>query len=477
MEEVNDYKLFKSLGKGSFGEVYLTQKKNNPKLFAMKKIPIKKLKNEKDEFSKYLENEINIMQQLNHENIIKLYEKIEKPDYMYLVMDYINGGSLLNYLTKYKLLHGSPFPQKMIQYFVKQIVQGLIYIHSKNIIHRDIKLENILLHYPPNIKKENRDYTHAQIKIIDFGLSTQIKINGKFGAKSVVGSPIYMDPIILQKYKKAGGLKKFKFYDEKADIWSLGAITYEMLTGENLFKAKNLPELMNKVEKGNYFLEVKELSSEIISFLNSMLQYDPDKRLSSVELAKHQFLVTNPEHFHKADISRIEKKVDDKGILTINIFNNSTIQGLFPFKPGQLCTSLNMNLHKINEENEEIESKPKEEKNKEYKVKFEVQRIDNIRENINFNLYFLVKENHIMQHSVNLKIENNLHDEWIWNIDDNDWRNIDINNENFLITIELNNASNKNKVLFNAEVIKLGKPIFFTAKNFIKFTLTPLKEK
>ena len=476
MEEVNDYKLFKSLGKGSFGEVYLTQKNNNPKLYAIKKIPRKNLKKD-DEFSKYLKNEINIMQQLDHENIIKFYEKIEKPDYTYLVMDYINGGSLLSYLTKYKLLHGSPFPQKMIQYFVKQIVQGLIYIHSKNIIHRDLKLENILLHFPPNIPKENRDYIHAQIKIIDFGLSTQIKKDGKFGAKSVVGSPIYMDPIILQKYKKAGGLKKFKFYDEKADIWSLGAITYEMLTGENLFKAKNINELMNQVEKGNYFLEVKELSSEIISFLNCMLQYDPDKRLSSVELAKHQFLITNPEHFQKADISRIEKKVD-KGILTINIFNNNTIQGLFPFKPGKLCTSLDMNLDKIIEEKEDIELKPKEEKenNKEYKVKFEVQRIDNLKENTNFNLYFLVKENHIMQHFVNLKKENNLYDEWIWNIDDNDFRNIDNNNENFIITMDLNYQNKINKVIYNAEVIKLGKPIFFTAKNFIKFTLTPLKE-
>ena len=162
-----------------------------------------------------------------------------------------------------------------------QIVDGLVYIHSKNIIHRDIKLENILLDFPPNIKTENRDYTQATVKIIDFGLSTQLQ--GKKGdlAKSVVGSPIYMDPIIIQKYKEAGGIQKFKFYDEKADIWSLGAITYEMLTGRNLFKAKNLKDLINKIDIGNYFLDVKDLSCEMISFLNCMLQYYPKKRLSA----------------------------------------------------------------------------------------------------------------------------------------------------------------------------------------------------
>ena len=280
------------------------------------------------------------MRQLDHPNIIKLYDVKDKNEHKYLVMDYINGGSLSEFFKNYKFLYGSPFPQKMIQYFVKQIVQGLIYIHSKNIIHRDLKLENILLDFPPNIKKEDRDYTQAQVKIIDFGLSTQLQGSRENLAKSVVGSPIYMDPIILQKYKDAGGIEKFKFYDEKADIWSLGAITYEMLTGKNLFDPKNLSDLIKKIDIGNYFLDVKDLSSEIISFLNCMLQYFPDKRLSAEELAEHQFLNKDPDNFTTADIARIENKIKN-GVLTINIFNNRTITNMFPLI---ILVNFNMNL-------------------------------------------------------------------------------------------------------------------------------------
>ena len=233
MDDKKEYKLIKSIGKGSFGEVFLTKKANSHKLYATKIIPISNFQNK--ELNKYLLNEINIMSQLNHPNIIKLYDIREKNDNKLLVMDYINGGSLADYFANYKYINGTPFPQKMIQFFVKQIVQGLIYIHSINIIHRDLKLDNILLDFPPNIKAEDRIYTQAKVKIIDFGLSTQLK--GDDLAKSVVGSPLFMDPIILQKYDKAGGIDKFKYYDEKADIWSLGAITYEMLTGQKFIQS------------------------------------------------------------------------------------------------------------------------------------------------------------------------------------------------------------------------------------------------
>ena len=219
-------------------KVYLAKKETNLKKYAIKKIPIDIL-NENKGFEKYLNNEINIMKQLNHENIIKLHDIIKTGRNLYLVMDYINGGSLSECLTNYKLKRGKPFPQKLIQYFVKQIVKALIHIHSKDIIHRDLKLDNILLDFDPTLKEENRDLYEAKIKIIDFGLSTKMirdENKKKQLAKTILGTPLFMDPILLKKYDKKYYQKQSILYDEKCDIWSLGAITYEMLTGESLFK-------------------------------------------------------------------------------------------------------------------------------------------------------------------------------------------------------------------------------------------------
>ena len=545
MITIKDYILYKKIGKGSYGEVFLTQKENDPKKYATKKIDISKFST-KDAY-KYLNNEIKIMKQLDHENIIKLYEFLNTGRNIYLVMDYINGGSLSDFLSEYKLKTGKPFPQKAIQHFVKQIVQALIHIHSKNIIHRDIKLDNILVNFPSKDDKENLDYSKGQIKIIDFGLSTQANL-----AKSAVGSPLYMDPIILEKYKKAGGMEKFKSYDKKADIWSLGVITYEMLTGENLFKAVNIDDLIQKVEKGDYSLEVKNLTNEIISFLNCMLQKDPNKRLPATELAKHQFLTGNPDLFKKIDTSQINYKIKN-GMITLNVINNETIGREFPFNPNDYFKSLTINLELISDkfskekEKEEMkEDKPiadndikSEKKNditkllsnpdtrqildkdttskiskdnttqpikkfnsdkfdnlekkidqvtperhnflseknlnkikKEYEVKFQVSRTDNKKQNININIDFLVNEKNTLNHEANLKEENSFKDEWTWKFNSNDWKNIDNNNDYFIMSVNINKANSDLK--FNVEKIKLGKPISLFAKKYIKIELTPI---
>ena len=573
--QIKDYLLVKSLGKGTFGEVFLTKKGKSSKLYATKKIPSSKLLNK--DFKKYLENEINIMKQLEHENIIKYHESYQTSNNIYIIMDYINGGNLSEYLTKYKLKNSHPFSQAMIQYFVKQIVEGLIYIHRKNIIHRDIKLENILLQIPNHTNADLVDYSLTKVKIIDFGLSTQSNL-----ATSLVGSPIYMDPNILKKYEKSGGTEKFKSYDKKADIWSLGAITYEMLTGHNVFNASSLPELLNKVKKGDYTLEVNCLSNEILSFLNGMLQNDPEKRATAKQLLEHPFLTKNPSDFHKIDTSKIDYKIDKYGFLTINIINNETIGKEFPFfKP----LSINLELISdkfseknrteikkddpkqdirgnnkiINQEHEKIQERDKtipetekkennqeenteepsiklpkikrtetiilendqlsnhygssdnndllranslnikltndsqelltpgisipykpmkseeiinKSKNKEYKVKFQVERMDNKNESVNMNISFLVNQNNTLKKEVQLNDKNKFKFDWVWAFNSNDWKNIDNNNENFLMRVEFDKS--KHSKLYRVEIIKLGKPIFFISYKVFKFTLTPI---
>ena len=528
MEKIEDYNLIKIIGKGCFGQVYLAIKDNFEK-YAIKRIHISNLEKNVSK-KKCIDNEINIMSQLKHENIIRLHNIFKTKEHLYLVMDYMNGGNLSKYLENYKKIYNKPFPQEMIQFFVRQIVEGLVYLHSKGIIHRDLKLDNILLNFKGINNKENMIYNHGRIKIIDFGLSTQIKKDKNILASSLVGTPIIMDPVIM--LGKDNNFEKPKMYDEKCDIWSLGAITYEMLTGINLFKAKNMEELKNNVVKGNYYLKVDDLSNEMLSFLNCMLQYDPEKRLSAEELLKHQFLTGDPENFQKAEVSTISYKITD-GILTVNIFNNKTIGHYFPYKPESI-NNLTMNITKISdsisdlsksnqiresgESKEEIENpikisisnleqtsthiincdiQPKSSANdsqiklsntnneqskstkdsnyKLYPIKFEVKIIDNNEKDIGFNISLLVSENNIKNREVKLIKENNFYDEWIWFIENNDWRNVDNNNENFIITILF--RENNNSAIFtkNVETIKLGKKIDFICKNNINFTLTPMK--
>jgi hypothetical protein len=293
-----------------------------------------------------------------------------------------------------------------------------------------------------------------------------------------------------------------------------------MLTGENLFKAYTLKDLKSKVEKGNYYLQVKDLYEETLSFLNCMLQYEPQNRLSALELSDHQFLKNNVEMFQKADVSSIEYKIND-GILTLNIINNKTIAEKFPYKPNILTMNLDKmteisndsslnestenqklikNITSIsqipqdetkyiplsitpNNDNKEIKKNVVKIKNslnesnhKIYPVKFEVKRIDNKKENAHLNISLVVNEKSTFKEESDLKVENDFFYEWIWKFDNNDWKNVDINSENFMMEIIYKDT--KNTKIFNHQIesIKLGNPIDFSFENIIKLTLTPMDE-
>ena len=348
MLQVGNYTLYKLLGKGSFGEVYLTTKKNCNIILATKKLD--KKQTDRPSIKKYFDNEISIMRELNHPNIIKFHELLASKSHYYVVMEYCNGGDLTGCLRKYKSIYHRPFSEEIVQYLMRQIIEAIKVIHSHKIIHRDIKLDNILVSFENDYDKNNVNMMKAQIKIIDFGLAT--KLGTALLTYTALGSPVNMDPIILKKYNKAGGYEQLQGYNEKADIWSLGTVFYELLTGEALFKVKDMKELVNKVEKGVYTIPTNmNFSKESLAFLNSMLQYDANKRLSAEELSNHFFLSKNISDFSQVDLNILSTKIDDNGLLNINVRQNETIFEAFnkDMSSKEINPFSNANISKKNE--------------------------------------------------------------------------------------------------------------------------------
>jgi serine/threonine protein kinase len=292
IQQIGDITLLKLLGKGSYGEVYLSLKRNENKYFATKKI--NKIKAD-TEMTRYFKYEINILRILNHQNIVKLEEIKEDYYNYYIVMEYINGGELSDYLKKYMLKYNKPFPEDIVQYLMKQIVDALIYIHDLNIIHRDLKLENIMVSFDSEKDKEELNMMKAKIKIIDFGFA--IILPSKFSlTNSAVGTFMYMDPKIIKEFNNQALVDKSRGYGKEADIWSLGCICYQLFRGKYPFEAKTFEELVGKINLGKYRLP-RTASLEIVSFLDKMLKYDGKDRSTARELSNEPFLIKNFKDF------------------------------------------------------------------------------------------------------------------------------------------------------------------------------------
>ncbi len=342
--QVDDLILTKSLGKGAFGEVFLTQKKGSKELFATKRLD--RAFSEKPENIKLLSNEITLLKKINHPNIVRLIDLKKTKSHCYIVMEYCNGGDLSGCLKKYKAAYRRPFSEEIVQYLMRQIVSGIYFLHSNKIIHRDLKLDNILVTFPSENDKKSINMMKAVAKIIDFGFATRLKASKSNLTYTVLGTPANMAPQILEKMEQR--TPNHQGYDEKVDIWSLGTLCYEMLVGHMAFCGHSMQELSQKVKQGTYSLPTN-LSKEVISFIDSMLQTDPNKRLSARDLLKHDFLVKNVKQFQPIDVRKIQGMVSG-GVINVNsnsgkkgsltqtvwdIFNGPGIVNQQPVRPVQ----------------------------------------------------------------------------------------------------------------------------------------------
>jgi serine/threonine protein kinase len=320
--QVDNLILEKLLGKGSFGEVHLTRITGDSKLYATKVYDRERIEN--TEAFKYLTNEINIMHNLNHPNIVKFIQVKKTKKHYYIVMEYCNGGELEKALEKYQLKYGKPFSEEIVQHLMRQIISAFKYMHANQIMHRDIKLENILVNFESEKDKNDLNMMKATVKIIDFGFACKIGKNAL--TYTTIGNPMNMSPLILKKLTSHGKVRQLG-YDMKADIWSLGAICYQMLIGKAAFDADDIDELVEKIEKGIYKVPTN-LSKEVVSFLNGMLQYEPQARLTAEQLYNHQFLQENIQNFHTIDLNQVSNRVK-KNELEIDTKKNKSIWAIF----------------------------------------------------------------------------------------------------------------------------------------------------
>ena len=338
MMKLGSYTIEKLLGEGSFGKVHLTRKEGDSKKYATKELDREEI--DSSEAKKYLINEIRILQSLNHPNIVKFVDIKKTKKHYYIMMEFCNGGELSKNLEKYMNKNGTAFPEELVQHFMRQIIDAFKYIHGKKIIHRDVKLDNILLNFDNEEDKKNFNLMKAQVKIIDFGFSciyNDIK-------KSILGSPINMDPLILKKLTDSTGATRELGYDMSADIWSIGTICYEMLIGKSAFDSNDIKELSDKIEKGAYKVPTN-ISAELVSFLNGMLQYEGKNRLNAEQLSRHAFLTKDVKQFKRINLNEISNKIEDNQI-EVDTHENKTFLQKKPIKNSTIWS-----IYKGNQEN------------------------------------------------------------------------------------------------------------------------------
>ena len=381
-------KLMNKIGKGAYGDVFMGINTKTKEIYAIKKITKKQL--ESETIYQYFNNEIFILKHLNHPNIVKFKSLTEyKSDY-YLSTEYCNGGNLEHAMKYHIETFNRPITEEIARYFISNILIGITYLNKNNLIHRDIKSDNILLHYENEEDLITHNFLKAKIKIIDFGFARYLEQDELAG--SLVGTPMYMEPSILKTFMTSKSRVVDGFYDKKVDVWSLGILTYELLIGIVPFVARNIKGLFHSVEQRDFCIPKEEkrnfrLSEAAINFIDRTLNIDMNMRPLPEELIKDPWIMGkfNKKKLYKMksdkEIAFVEKKTsfqnfwkpveeydDIKNKNTCNTTNNSInfkkkkkleIVGLSYVDPAKLNNLLNEKKNNIDSKKKHIISKKK----------------------------------------------------------------------------------------------------------------------
>ena len=268
------FHTIKMIGKGSFARVYLVQNKENQKKFAVKAFSKEYLLSQ-GKGKESLINEVEVMQKLKHEFVMNLQEVHESKNSIYLVLELLEGGELLNYISHQKNLTIRDCHRIMFC-----ILSALEYMNSKKIMHRDLKPDNMILKKKSSLHK-------CTLKLVDFGLATVHDIDEYLYKRC--GTPGFVAPEVINAPNNQN-----IHYTPKCDVFSAGVIFYILLTERSPFDGKSFREILQKNKKCKINFDHKSLNSKspAVDLLKMMLEKDPKKRISAADALKHPFMAS-----------------------------------------------------------------------------------------------------------------------------------------------------------------------------------------
>ena len=265
------FKYKKQLGKGATGRVLLVEHKEQHRLFALKEMRRSNKKNHT-----LFHSEVSILRNLKHENIVELYDVYMDAYNYYICLEYCSGGTMLE-----RIISDTYFSEQMAANLIQTILRTLAFIHKNNVAHLDLKLNNIVFN---KSKSELEKGELPKLKIIDFGLSELITDENNI-YDEIHGSLHYFPPEIFGEGRTGDQLKR-------GDIWSIGVITYLILSGKLPFYGNSQREIINCIKKSQFkWPQNVELSEDCKSFIKELLNADCYKRIDAKSALKHKWIV------------------------------------------------------------------------------------------------------------------------------------------------------------------------------------------
>ena len=310
IDETNDnpskkYEILSKLGSGSFGSVYLARNK-----YTNEKVALKQIKKSSANLLSdgEITDEIEILKNLDHPDIVRIIESFNTKNSYILITEYCEGGELFDQVK-------NQLSETQIAVIFKQVLSGLAYLHSNTIVHRDLKLENILIHEIEKSKTTGEDLFN--IKIIDFG--TARIFDKKRNPQSIVGSSYYIAPEVLrQKYNK------------ECDLWSVGVILYMFIVGHAPFDGCDDDEITTNIQRGVYRKNDRrwiKASKEVKDLIQKLLTYRPSQRLTAIQALNHPWFKITDSNILYDNVPKGDIISCIKNLLTYNI--NNKLEELF----------------------------------------------------------------------------------------------------------------------------------------------------